>query len=57
LPADAIREGLARAGLPARGPPKRTRVPLGQVSLPFPEVEKKIDDAKDAAQVKKALGK
>ncbi len=37
LTADAIREGLARAGLSARGPPKRKRVPIGQLSLPFPK--------------------
>ncbi|MDC0746784.1 hypothetical protein [Polyangium mundeleinium] len=32
---DAIREGLARAGLSARGPPMRKRVPIGQFCLPF----------------------
>ncbi|MBK9261998.1 MAG: transposase [Polyangiaceae bacterium] len=37
LTADAIREGLARAGLSARGPPRRSRAPLGQLSLPFPK--------------------
>jgi hypothetical protein len=37
LTPDAIREGLARAGLSARGPPMRKRVPLGQFSLPFPK--------------------
>ena len=39
LTADAIREGLARAGL-ARGPPKRKRAPLGQLSLPFPKMRR-----------------
>ncbi|MBK9261456.1 MAG: transposase [Polyangiaceae bacterium] len=37
LTADAIREGLARAGLLARGPPTRKRVPMGQLVLPFPK--------------------
>jgi hypothetical protein len=37
LTQDSIRAGLARAGLSARGPPKRQRVPLGQLSLPFPK--------------------
>jgi hypothetical protein len=37
LTADAIREGLARAGLSARGPPKRKSVLIGQLSLPFPK--------------------
>jgi hypothetical protein len=36
LPADAIRKGLARAGLSARGPPRRRRARLGQLSLPLP---------------------
>jgi hypothetical protein len=40
LTADAIREGLARAGLSARGPPKPNRVPLGQLSLPFPKMRR-----------------
>ena len=40
LTADAIREGLARAGLSARGPPKRKRAPLGQLSLPFPKMRR-----------------
>jgi hypothetical protein len=37
LTADAIREGLARAGLAERGPSKSKRVPIGQLSLPFPK--------------------
>jgi hypothetical protein len=37
LTPEALRAGLARAGMRARGPPKRTRVPLGQLSLPFPK--------------------
>jgi len=41
LTADAIREGLARAGLSARGPPKRRRVPLRQLSLPFPKTRRR----------------
>jgi hypothetical protein len=40
LTADAIREGLTRAGLSARGPPKRKRAPLGQLSLPFPKMRR-----------------
>ena len=40
LTADAIREGMARAGLAARGPPKRKRAPLGQLSLPFPKTRR-----------------
>ncbi|MBK9265977.1 MAG: transposase [Polyangiaceae bacterium] len=36
----AIREGLARAGLWARGLPKRKRVPLGQLVLPFPKMRR-----------------
>ncbi len=40
LSRDAIREGLARAGLLARGPPRRKRVPLGQLSLPFPKMRR-----------------
>jgi hypothetical protein len=40
LTADAIREGLMRAGLCARGPPKRKRVPIGQLSLPFPKTRR-----------------
>ena len=40
LTLDAIREGLARAGLAARGPPKRKRAPLGQLSLPFPKMRR-----------------
>jgi Putative transposase len=40
LTADAIREGLARAGLSARGPPKRWRELLGQLSLPFPKMRR-----------------
>ena len=39
LTGDAIREGLARAGL-ARGPPKQRRVPRGQLSLPFPKMRR-----------------
>lgn len=35
LTPEAIRTGLARAGLSARGPPKPRRVPLGQLSLAF----------------------
>ena len=38
LTADAIREGLSRAGLAARGPPKQNRAPFGQLSLPFPKM-------------------
>lgn len=38
--ADAIREGLARAGLAARGPPKQRRVPHEQLSLPFPKMRR-----------------
>ena len=41
LTPDAIREGLARAGLSARGPPMRKRVPLGQLSLPFPKAHRR----------------
>jgi hypothetical protein len=37
LTPDAIRAGLMRSGLSARGPPIRTRVPFGQLSLPFPK--------------------
>ena len=37
---DAIREGLARAGLSARGPPIRKRVPIGQLCLPFPKARR-----------------
>lgn len=40
LTADAIREGLSRAGLAARGPPKQKRAPLGQLSLPFPKTRR-----------------
>jgi len=40
LEPDAIRVGLARAGLLARGPPKPRRVPLGQLSLPFPRMRR-----------------
>ena len=40
LEPDAIRAGLARAGLLARGPPKPRRVPLGQLSLPFPRMRR-----------------
>ena len=40
LTADAIRRGLARAGLSARGPPTRKRAPLGQLSLPFPKMRR-----------------
>jgi hypothetical protein len=36
LSVDAIQAGLLRAGMSARGPPKKPRVPLGQLSLPFP---------------------
>jgi len=39
LTADAIRNGLTSAGL-ARGPPKRKRAPLGQLSLPFPKMRR-----------------
>ncbi|MBK9262277.1 MAG: transposase [Polyangiaceae bacterium] len=39
LTADAIREGLARAGF-ARGPPKRKSAPLGQISLPFAKMRR-----------------
>jgi hypothetical protein len=37
---DAIRAGLSRAGLLARGPPKKLRGPLGQLSLPFPKTRR-----------------
>lgn len=37
LTQDAIREGLLRVGLPARGPPMRRTAPFGQLSLPFPK--------------------
>jgi hypothetical protein len=40
LTPDAIREGLARAGLSARGPPKGKKVPRGQLSLPFPKMHR-----------------
>jgi len=40
LTADAIREGLTRAGLSARWPPKRKRAPLGQLSLAFPKMRR-----------------
>jgi len=40
LTPDAIRAGLARAGMGARGPPKRTIVPLGQLSLAFPKMRR-----------------
>jgi len=40
LTADAIRAGLSRAGLSARGPPKKPRVRLGQLSLPFPKIRR-----------------
>ena len=40
LTQDAIREGLARAGMAARGPPKRKRAPMGQLSLPFPKMRR-----------------
>lgn len=39
LTQDAIRDGLARAGL-ARGPPKPKRAPLGQLSLPFTKMRR-----------------
>jgi hypothetical protein len=40
LSVDAIQAGLLRAGLFARGPPKKQRVPLGQLSLPFPKMRR-----------------
>jgi putative transposase len=40
LTPEAIREGLIRAGLSARGPPKHRRVPFGQLSLPFPKTRR-----------------
>jgi hypothetical protein len=40
LTANAIREGMARAGLSARGPPKRKRVFMGQLVLPFPKMRR-----------------
>ncbi len=40
LTADAIQWGLSRAGLSARGPPNRTRVLLGQLSLPFAKMRR-----------------
>jgi hypothetical protein len=40
LTQDAIRVGLARAGLSARGPPNRKSAPLGQLSLPFPKMRR-----------------
>ena len=40
LTQDAIRDGLARAGLAARGPPKRKRAPLGQLALPSPKMRR-----------------
>jgi hypothetical protein len=40
LTADSIRQGLVRAGLAARGPPVRKRVPPGQLSLPFPKMRR-----------------
>jgi hypothetical protein len=36
LTPETIAEGLARAGLSARGPPRGPRAPRGQLSLPFP---------------------
>jgi hypothetical protein len=36
LTPEAIADGLARARLYARGPPKKPRAPRGQLSLPFP---------------------
>ena len=38
LTADAIRDGLSKAGFLARGPPKCKRAPLGQLSLHFPKM-------------------
>jgi len=38
LTQDAIRIGLARPGLAARGSPKQRRAPLGQLLLPFPRM-------------------
>jgi hypothetical protein len=40
LTQDGIQAGLARAGMRARGPAKRTRVPLGQLSLRFPKMRR-----------------
>ena len=40
LTPEAIRAGLARAGLSARGPPKCKRAPPGQLSLPFPKTRR-----------------
>ncbi|HRI67904.1 MAG TPA: hypothetical protein PK156_26885, partial [Polyangium sp.] len=36
----AIGDGLSRAGLSARGPPKRKRAPLGQLSLPYQKMRR-----------------